>query len=133
MRARVLLVDDNQNFLDRTATLLGQHFQIVGFARNGLEAVEKYRQLGPDLVVLDVSMPIMDGFAAARELAKFDARVKIVFLSIEDAAALQEFSRLSGVFGCVSKLRMYKDLLPAVESALQGRFFFPQLVGQSPR
>jgi len=126
--ARVLLVDDNQDFLNRTADLLGDHFQIVGFAKNGLEAVEKYRRLCPDLVILDVSMPVMDGFTAARELAKFDADVKIIFLSIEDSAALHEVARTAGVLACVSKIRIYKDLLPAVRSALQGHFFLSALV-----
>ncbi len=121
MRARVLLVDDNQEFLDSTTALLGPHFEIVGLARNGLEAVAEYRRLRPDLVVLDVSMPVMDGVSAARELGKLQEDVKIVFLSIDHSSDLREIARDTGALGCVSKVRMHTDLLPAVKSALEGR------------
>ena len=123
MRARVLLVDDNQEFLHAVADLLGPHFEIVGLAKDGVEAIAEYRRLHPDLVVLDVSMPIMDGFDAARELAKFEKDVRIVLLSVDHSVELHEAARHTGVLGSVSKPRMYKDLIPAIRRALEGREF----------
>ncbi|ABF43062.1 response regulator receiver protein [Candidatus Koribacter versatilis Ellin345] len=123
MKARVLVVDDNKQFLESIADLLGPHFEVVGFASNGLDAISEYRRLRPDLVVLDVSMPVLDGFAAARELAKSEQDVRIVFLSVEYSADLRDLARNTGVLGCVSKLRMYQDLVTAAKLVLEGREF----------
>ena len=82
MPVRVLLVDDTA-FMRRMLReiLAKQGYEVVGEARNGREAVEQYRQLHPDLVIMDITMPEMDGIAAVREIVSLDPAARIVMCS----------------------------------------------------
>lgn len=79
--ARILLVDDAAFMRMRTAKLLTEHGHEIVEAENGQDAVEKYKQYRPDLVFMDITMPVMDGITATKEIRKLDANAKIVMLS----------------------------------------------------
>jgi DNA-binding NarL/FixJ family response regulator len=125
--ARVLLADDNSAIISFTASLLASCFEVVAAVNDGRSAVDAVRKLHPDVVVLDISMPILDGIAAARVLRKADPDAKIVFLTADGSAELQEVALETGALGYVVKARMGADLVPAISLALVGcRFISPR-------
>jgi DNA-binding NarL/FixJ family response regulator len=110
--ARILIVDDH--FAARTTirSLLDWHsFQVCGDAKDGQEAIDKVIELRPDIVLLDINMPIMDGLTAAREIRRISPATKIVFLTIQDAPAVAERTRL-WAHGFVPKSAAGTELIP---------------------
>jgi CheY-like chemotaxis protein len=92
-KARVLLADDNQAMLEIVASMLASDFDVVAAVHNGQEALEAAAQLDPDVIVLDISMPVLDGIEAAARLRESDATTKIVFLTANhDALTCQAAS-----------------------------------------
>jgi YesN/AraC family two-component response regulator len=80
MSIRILVVDDNTPIRNGLRLLLENHpdWEVCGEAANGIEAIEKYRQLRPDLLVVDVSMPLMNGFDASLEILKLSPKILIL-------------------------------------------------------
>ena len=94
MRARILIVDDH--LIARTSirrVLEGHPFYICGEAKNGKEAVEKVIELKPDIILLDINMPVMDGIRAAHEVRLISPETKIIFLTSHDVPAFREAAR----------------------------------------
>ena len=122
-RARVLLADDHADFLAAAARLLEPEFEVVGTVSDGQAMVEEAFRLEPDLLVLDIGMPALNGIEAARQLRADGCHAKIVFLTVHDdgdyACAAQEASGL----GYVVKSRLASDLKLALREALAGRSF----------
>lgn len=123
VRPRILLVDDHDGIRETALNLLRTHFQVVGTARNGREAVDAAVALDPDLVVLDIMMPEMDGFHAAQEMQRRGSRARIVFLTLQWDEGYLAAARESGGLAYVLKSRMNSDLIPAVNQALAGSRF----------
>ena len=120
---RVLLVDDFAGVRECIRSMLGNHsdFEVVGEAADGLEAIHMAEKLQPDLIVLDLAMPRLNGLEAARRIRRLSPGSKIVMVSQEcSAAAVQEAVR-SGVMGYVRKVEMASQLIPAIEAALRGK------------
>jgi DNA-binding NarL/FixJ family response regulator len=122
---RVLVVDDYEPFrrffcstLERKADL-----QVIGEALDGLEAVQKAAELQPDLIVLDLGLPTLNGIEAARQIRKLSPKSKIVFVTLESSADVVQEAFSLGAQGYVIKTRAGSDLLAAVEAARQGRQF----------
>jgi DNA-binding NarL/FixJ family response regulator len=120
---RVLLADDHPTFLQRTAHLLEGECEVVGIARNGEQLVEAALSLDPDLIVLDISMPVLNGIEAAGHLSKSHPRAKVIFVTIHQDDAFVNAAVLAGALGYVLKSRMATDLIPAIHSVLQGNMF----------
>jgi|SRR5271169_3229439 len=120
---RVVLADDFSPILREVAKLLQGSFEIVGTAADGQSALDSAIALNPDLVVLDISMPGMNGIEVARELRKHDNSAKIVFLTVHEDPNILESCLAAGGLGYVDKLRMHTDLIPAMNEALAGRRF----------
>ena len=80
-KARVLLADDNPAMLEKVASTLASDFDVVGAVHNGQEALDAAAQLDPDVIVLDISMPVLDGIKAATRLRERHSSAKIVFLT----------------------------------------------------
>jgi len=120
---RVVLADDFSPMLMEVAKLLRGSFEIVGTVGDGRSAFETIMALNPDLVVLDISMPGVNGIEVASELKKRGNSAKIVFLTSHKDPTVRESCLDVGGLGCVDKLRMHKDLVPALNEALAGRVF----------
>ena len=116
---RMLVVDDDGPMRRGVTELLEMHpgWHVVGEAANGREAVEKAAQLDPDVVTLDVSMPVLDGISAAPLIHEVRPRAELIVLSQHDVPAMVNKALDAGVRGYVLKSRASRDLVPAVEAA----------------
>lgn len=120
-RIRILLADDHQAMLDNVRILLGDDFEIVGTVNNGRDAVSETKRLDPDVLVIDISMPILDGLSAASELQSINARTKVVFLTVHADEDFVAAAFLSGASGYVAKADVATDLVSAIREVLEGR------------
>ncbi|MGA6985024.1 MAG: response regulator [Terriglobales bacterium] len=129
---RVLVVDDFEAFrrFVRVALGLRPDLQVIGEASDGLEAVQKAEELQPDLIVLDIGLPSLNGIEAARRILKFSGKSKILFLSQETSGDVAQEAFDLGAQGYVVKTHAGSELLAAVEAVLQGgRFISDGLSG----
>lgn len=125
--ARVLLADDAPEMLDTVARLLCDDFVIVGSARNGEEALEAAASLAPDLVLLDISMPRLNGIQVASRLQTSGCRAKVIFLTAHEDRDYIEAAFSVGALGYVLKSRAATDLVPAAKEALREHRFTSSL------
>ena len=122
---RVLLADDFPQILEEVEKLLRNDFEIVGFAYNGRQALQLALTLNPDVLLLDISMPVLCGLEVARYLKKAKHKTKIVFVTVHDDHDYLERAISVGASGYVLKCRIGLDLLPAIHAALEGRKLEP--------
>jgi DNA-binding NarL/FixJ family response regulator len=120
---RVLLADDHPKMLEHAARLLGGESEIVGAVENGEQLIEAARRLDPDLIVLDISMPSVNGIEAAHRLNESGSRAKIIFLTSHEDEVFVNAAILAGALGYVLKRRISIDLIIAVRKVLQGSLF----------
>ncbi len=124
---RVLLADDHPQFLERVASLLRSSFEVVGTASNGKELLAQAARLDPDVVVTDISMPVMTGIEAVHQLHEAGSRAKFVFLTVHSEDEFVRASMSEGTVGYVVKCRMVTDLIPAIEATLAGQSYISRL------
>jgi DNA-binding NarL/FixJ family response regulator len=124
-KMRILVVDDYQPFRRFICSTLVQRsgLQVVGEASDGLEAVQKSQELQPDLIVLDLGLPKLNGIEAARQIRERSATSKILIVSQESSADIVHEAVSAGVLGYVIKGCAGRELLPAVEAVLRGELF----------
>jgi DNA-binding NarL/FixJ family response regulator len=131
---RVLVVDDFEPFRSLVRSLLKQtpRFLVVREVSDGLEAVRKVTELDPDLVLLDINLPGLSGIEVARRIRRLSPRTKIVFLTQDFSDDLVAEAFNLGAHGYVVKARTSTDLLPAVETVMQGcQFVIHGLTGSN--
>ena len=119
---RILVVEDFAPFRKVIRSTLGERadLQVICEVADGLEAVQKAEELKPELILLDIGLPTLNGIEAARQIRKLAPDSKIIFLSQESSAeVVQEALRL-GAWGYVLKCRVASDLSAAVEAAILG-------------
>jgi DNA-binding NarL/FixJ family response regulator len=118
----VLLADDHRLFAEAIEVVLGmdERIDVVGYARDGVEAVELTRSLRPDVVLMDISMPVLDGIEATREIRARDERACIVVLTGSNASEDIERARAAGATGYVTKDRITTELIDAILRAAGG-------------
>jgi len=123
LNCRILLVDDFQPFRELACNLLLNHAGwIVGQASDGLEAVEKAEESKPDVILLDIGLPKLNGIEAARRIRIVSPDSKIVFVSQESSKdVIEECLRLGQ--GYIAKANVGRQLLTAIEAVLQGKEF----------
>ena len=126
-RLKIVLADDNPVLLRELQRSLNKEFEIVGAVANGHALLEEYDRLRPEVIVTDISMPLMDGFEAVAELSRRDAP-KVVFLTVHEEQAFVEEAKALGAMGYVLKRSSPCVLIDAIRSAHEGRFFLcPEL------
>ncbi len=122
---RILVTDDFEDWR-RQLRLLFQarpQWQIIAEASDGSEAVQKATDLKPDLIVLDIGLPKLNGIEAARRIRQLSPSSKIIFLSQATDREIVQTGLSTGALGYVHKTHVRSDLLPAIEAVLQGREF----------
>jgi DNA-binding NarL/FixJ family response regulator len=122
-RKRVLVADDLAPVLSTVAALLRESFDVVDTVSDGRAALESTLRLKPDLVVLDISMPVMSGIEVAEELTRQGNEAKIVFLTVHEDHDILNTCRAAGGLGYVIKVLMDTDLVPAMNEALANHMF----------
>ena len=122
---RVLVVEDFVPFWQVIRSTLAErpNVQVIGEVADGLEAVQKAELLEPDLVLLDIGLPTLNGIEAARQIRKLAPESKIIFVSQESSWDVVQEALNLGAWGYVLKERTANDLLPAVKAVLEGRQF----------
>ncbi len=120
-RIRVLLADDHEAMLDRVAGLLAIEFCVVGAVTDGQQALDAAMELEPDVLVLDISMPVMNGIETARRLKEAGSETRIVFLTVHDDPDFVREALEVGAQGYVIKQRLASDLVAAIKKAHAGR------------
>jgi DNA-binding NarL/FixJ family response regulator len=120
-----LVVDDYEPFRRFACATLAkvQNLKVIGEASDGLEAVHKAEELKPDLIVLDIGLPILNGIEVARRIRKLCPECKILFMSQESSVDVAQEAFSLGALGYVVKEYAGSELLAAVEAVLQGRLF----------
>src|SRR5258705_363200 len=121
--ASVLLADDHGDFLATVVRHLEPHFDVVGAVSNGQALVDAAVRLVPDVVVLDITMPVVNGIDAARRLKAAGSRARIVFLTVHADPDYVHAALGAGALGYVLKSELASDLLPCLRDALGGRSF----------
>ena len=127
VRPRVLLADDDAGILKAVSRTLAPEFEVVATVTDGRKALDAVPLLDPDVVVLDISMPGLNGFQTAEELKRRGSRAKIVFLTMHQDDGFVSKAMRCGAMGYVLKTLASSDLTPAMHHALAGRRYLPSL------
>ena len=130
-RPRVLLADDHIHLLESVSRLLAAAFDIVAIAGDGRQALDLARRLRPDVVVLDVAMPHLNGFQTLEQLRRDGPETRVVFLTMNQDDEFVAAAINGGAHGYVLKSRIHLDLISAIDHALAGRLFLPSLTSLS--
>lgn len=128
-KIRVVVAENHPAMLAQLCQLLANDYEILGTAENGHDACEAVLDLQPEIVLLDITMPIMDGLQAAQRLRQAGCQVKIILLSVYDDPDFIAAAFSSGADCYVAKARLGTDLDTAIRIALQGSHFISQSDG----
>ena len=122
---QVVVVEDFAPYRELICSIIGQErrLQIIAEVSDGLEAVQKVEELKPDLILLDIGLPTLDGLAAARRIRKLAPESRIIFVSQESSPDVVQEALNLGARGYVAKTMVASDLLAAIDAVLEGRQF----------
>lgn len=126
-RPRVFLADDHSDFLKAEASLLEPYFELVGTACDGASLVSEVQRLEPDVIVVDVSMPLLNGIEAVQKLTQCGSTAKVVFLTVQTGEQFVDACLAGGAQGYVWKSLMHSELVPAIFAALDNRRYVSPL------
>jgi DNA-binding NarL/FixJ family response regulator len=123
------VVDDYEPFRRFVCSTLRKRptLQIVGEASDGVEAVQKAEELKPDLIILDIGLPTLNGIEVARRIHTFSPRSKVIFVTQESSPDVMQATLNLGAWGYVLKTKAGSDLVAAVEAVLLGKRFVSTL------
>jgi DNA-binding NarL/FixJ family response regulator len=123
MKLRIVVADDNTVFLAKIVSVLATEFEVIATAADGKSALECARLRQPDVVVLDLEMPGLNGIEVTQELTEHPPSPAIVICSVENAPEIVEAAQQAGALGYVFKTRIAQDLIMAVKSVAGGKSF----------
>jgi two-component system response regulator DegU len=123
VKLRIVVAEDNEEFLQRLVSVLMTEFDLVATAVDGKSALELIQLHRPDVAILDLGMPLLNGIEVAKELAKHSWARAAVICSVEADREIIEAARNAGALGYVFKSRIEKDLILAVKSVACGQPF----------
>ncbi len=122
-RVRVLLADDHRIVAEGLKSLLVAEFDLIGVVEDGRAMIEAAKELKPDVIVADITMPHLNGIEALEEIKKFDRNVRVVFLTMHRDIVYARRALEAGAVGFVLKHAAPEELVRAVRAAAQGRVF----------
>ena len=122
-KVRVLVAEDNQAMLDVVSSELAAEFDVVGAVSDGGSAVSAATELMPEVAVLDLSMPVLNGIEVTRRLRSSGQHIQIVLLSVQSDPEIALAALAEGASGYVLKSQLGTDLVRAIHMALQGEQF----------
>lgn len=131
-RIRLLIADDHVMFAQGLQSLLRDEFELVGAAGNGEELIEMTLRLEPDVVLVDISMPVLNGFDAVRRLGKSSSETRIIFLTMHDDATLLAEAFRCGASGYVLKQAAGEELVNAIREVANGNTYVSPLLTDLP-
>jgi len=120
---RLLVAEDHAGMRDKVVSILEIEFSVVCSVNNGQEMLDAESRINPDIVILDVSMPTMNGIEAAIRLKQRNSKARIIFLTVHEGPEFLQAALATGALGYVSKSRLASDLRLAVREAMAGRRF----------
>jgi DNA-binding NarL/FixJ family response regulator len=121
---RVVVADDNPKWLRMLASIVEAKYEVVSTALDGKSALQSISQVKPDVAVLDLEMPGLNGLEVTRKIMGNGQRPPVVICSADTTPELVEAARRAGAAGYVFKHCCTRDLLPAIEAVASGRVFF---------
>ena len=126
---RILIADDHEVVRQGIRTILKvrSEWEICGEARNGREAIQLATELSPDLIILDVSMPVMGGLRAAEEILRMNSKIKILIFTLDESKTLRTLAQRCGAHGLVVKSQASCLLIEALDRLLAGTMFFNEI------
>jgi len=130
-KVRVLVADDHEFIRNCIVKLIARECLVVASVANGREVIDSFDELHPDIVVLDIAMPEMNGIEAVNELRRKGRRPKILFVSNSCDQALVEAARDCGASGYIAKPHAAEELIPALRAIADGGTHFSQTIGGS--
>jgi len=131
-KLRVLLADDHRPFLNMVESLLKPTCEVVGSVSDGQSLFDAARHFEPDVIVTEISMPILSGIEAGKQLSESGCAARIIFLTVHSDSDFVQACLATGARGYVLKPRIMSDLLFAIQEALAGRVFIsPPLSAQA--
>src|SRR4029077_18471022 len=131
-RPRVLLADDHLMFTEGLRNILEPHYDIVGSYEDGNKAVASTQELSPDVVVMDISMPLLNGIKAARQILRLGILSKIIILTMHSDAAFVREAFEAGANGYVLKNDAGTEIVAAIREAMEGRKYISLKIGPIP-
>jgi DNA-binding NarL/FixJ family response regulator len=130
-KIRVLLADDHRIFLDGLRSLLEDEFELVGTVEDGRALVKEAARLSPDVIVADISMPLLNGIEAVRQIKKSDQRIKVVILTMHPDVSFAALAFEVGASGYVLKRSASRELITAINDAMRGKTYVtPEIAGE---
>jgi len=127
-RPRILMADDHTMLLDAFRTLLEPEFDVVGTVSDGRKLLEEFSRLHPDVVLLDIAMPLLNGLDAGRQLKAQRKSVKLIYLTMNPNPDLAGEALRLGASGYVLKSSAFQELKQAIHEALRGRSYITPLI-----
>jgi|SRR5579862_1862605 len=123
---RILIADDHEVVRQGIRMMLQVRpdWEICGEAKDGREAIHFAKELGPDVIILDVSMPVLGGLAAADDILRTNPEIKILIFTMHESKSLRMLVRRCGASGIVVKSQASRDLVEAMDQLLAGNKFF---------
>ena len=125
IRPRIFLADDHSRLLEAETDLLRPHFDIVGTAMDGDALVSEALRLNPDVIVVDITMPVLNGIEAVQKLVRSGSNAKFIFLTIHSSQEFVKACLEAGARGFVSKSKMKAHLIPAIYAVLDDMSYIP--------
>ncbi len=129
-KTRVLLADDHKIVLEGLKGILEDEFDLVGTAEDGRALVEQAKKLKPDVIVADVSMPLLNGLEASQQLKKANSQAKFIFLTMHPDVSYATRALEAGASGYVLKHSAPSELVQAIREALQGRVYVTPMIAK---
>lgn len=127
MPVRIVIADDHEIVRQGVRRILETRtdWEICAEADNGEKAVTLAEQLSPDIIIMDVSMPVMSGLEATRKISILNANIPVLVFTMHESSSVAQSARTLGARGMVSKSDACRDLVNAIERVLSGGTFFP--------